>query len=299
MKKINIKIVILIFLSVILIHTFAFGSNTYTENKKATELYGSNKSGHTSNFELSQVLFPICISAIVYLSVPLFFKYKKMLFYDISQVKQFVIANSVIVCFIYFIVACFTKKIYLYYLILPIVYGFINFLLLKENIEIPSAKLHADKSDSINNNIKDTPKIKEKIPKNNIPMTWFNFWKYFRIPFGTLSILCSILNTYMLNENEITIFFIIDLIFLILCSMNLYYLYNPKPFGYVVNTSMIFVSTIYSAISTVLQNLSTQYSVIPFEIFCEQLFGVIVIMVLIWCLPNYIYFKKRKFYFES
>lgn len=141
---------------------------------------------------------------------------------------------------------------------------------------------------------------KENSPPK-LPMNWYKFWKYARFP---LSIVLSAINiayyllTYNLELNLGNIFlFLIDMLTFILMYVTYYNFYVTNSKGYKLIIFWLFFELFYYPLILSLKiSLELYSTLLKFAIcFCVTsfLFG------LIWTLPNYIYFKKRKYFFSD
>ena len=111
----------------------------------ATELYGlnnNNKFSFLNSFDI-EYLIALAISGILFMLFPIIIKVKKFMFNDKSQVRLFVIFNSVIIGFGYLLFIFFNDIYYWNYILFPFIYGIINYILLKNNIDdtIPTTEI--------------------------------------------------------------------------------------------------------------------------------------------------------------
>ncbi len=137
--------------------------------------------------------------------------------------------------------------------------------------------------------------------ENIYSMRWFNFWKYFRFP---LSIILSIANFFSifwiknLNFTGISIFI---LIFEILCFMYMCItfasLYTRKQFAYKILIIYLLVELFYTPFITMFNNYVSYFELPNITQLITEYVLTLTIWGVIWILPNYIYFKKRKSYF--
>lgn len=132
----------------------------------------------------------------------------------------------------------------------------------------------------------------------NLPMNWFNFWKYVRFPLGILVSLYNLFN-YINYEtsNLILVSLFIDIfIFAFLC-MTFSFFINRKKIGiYFINTWLI-IELLTNIFNSVVNTYFNSNYISTFTDFIITYVVTIIIVGLIWTLPNYIYFNKRKNYF--
>lgn len=120
--------------------------------------------------------------------------------------------------------------------------------------------------------------------EKQLGMLWYNFYNKIRISLGILMVLGSTItnfNSYKLYE------FSIGIIYILFLSILFYGMLKFKKWAY----PLIFVSLLLEVLSLFVEKLNT-------ETFSAAI-GVLVIMSLVWVLPNTIYFSKRKFLFEN
>ena len=138
-------------------------------------------------------------------------------------------------------------------------------------------------------------KINQELSRDNttdqedskaIPMLWYNFFTYVRLPLG---IIISIFSLFLYNYslfvyNKIALgFFFISIAMIIFYCTTLYMLHTKN------KDSMIYIviQLILECISVSINSINYSYNI---------LYGIIcfVLVFAIWFIPNYIYFKKRK-----
>jgi len=133
-------------------------------------------------------------------------------------------------------------------------------------------------NESQNNYSVELNKENENVNKE-LPIRWLKFFTYIRIPLGIVMILIQTLSL----KN----FFVI-LINLLFCSYGglvIYGLHKRKFWGWILVLILIVLETIL---------LSLRYLEISLKFF----FGYLIIVFFVWCLPNLIYFNKRKHLFN-
>lgn len=133
-----------------------------------------------------------------------------------------------------------------------------------------------------------TPSQKEQ---PNLPMNWFNFWQYFRLPVGFV---ISILNLLFSYESMTMNFFalvilLINIFLIILIGSTLYAFSLRKRSGYYMILTLLPLQTAWNIF------------VSAFDTFDLTNFYVFLILLaffsIVWICPNYIYFQKRKDFF--
>lgn len=133
---------------------------------------------------------------------------------------------------------------------------------------------------------------------NNLPLNWYKFYRYFRLP---VSIIFGILSCIGLFSNdmdfwpEATFIFAIIFILLILFYIIVLLLFDYK-IGYLLNNILIIIEIVLYSINCTLgiqNSLNTVNNVLIYMLTYILIFGVI------WGIPNYIYFKKRKYLFSK
>lgn len=133
------------------------------------------------------------------------------------------------------------------------------------------------------------------VKNNNLPMNWWNFWKYVRFPLGIfLSVINIVAYLPELEVNLITIFaFFIDIAIVAIMCVTYYHFYMHNKIGYKFLLAYLIIELICNCIdsaSTYLENYKFT-SLVDFAIPFALAFFVYGI---VWVVPNYIYFKKRK-----
>ena len=139
--------------------------------------------------------------------------------------------------------------------------------------------------------------IKEEIcvENKNLPLAWYKFYRYFRLP---LSIILSIggffsmFNNGLDNWNELAYIFAIILILFTTLQI-LTVVYFDHKVGYNLNTVLIFAESILASVNCVI-GISTELNSIETIVYMLML---LIIINIVWSLPNIIYFKNRKYLF--
>lgn len=133
-------------------------------------------------------------------------------------------------------------------------------------------------------------KNQDNISDIELPLRWFKFYTYVRIPASILFAIGLIVfietsQTIGLIENRM--FFVeASLILMIIFLVFLFYaLHKRLSVGWTLNWVAIVSDTLIAPISRV--NFLGAYLV------------AVILMSLVWFLPNYIYFKKRRHYFNK
>lgn len=138
------------------------------------------------------------------------------------------------------------------------------------------------------------------VQNNNLPMNWWNFWKYFRFPVGIIMTAVNI-TSYLpeLEVNAITIFALLtDISIVILMFTTYYHFLEQDKIGYKFTIAWLIIELISNTLNTAITSLS-DYSNITLMDFSASFFVAGAIYGLVWTLPNYIYFKKRKHCFND
>lgn len=155
---------------------------------------------------------------------------------------------------------------------------------------------------SQNTNINNIEQENNEIIKNNdLPLNWLNFWKYIRFPVGIFLSVFNIGN-YLVNEQlELNIIiilaFLIDVSSIIFMCVTFYHFAYPTKKGYALLNIWLLVELLLNSFNTTLNSSTIECStLLDFVTYFVITFTV---LGLIWTLPNYIYFKKRKYYFSD
>lgn len=131
--------------------------------------------------------------------------------------------------------------------------------------------------------------------KKKLSIKWAENFIHGIIPLRILLILVDSFRTYENIEywtNLITIFFIINACYIILMVFTYFYAKKYTKIGYKLLYSLFIIDTLIfsiSAVNNVSVGSTNEYILI--------LLILIFLTFLIWLLPNYIYFKKRKHLF--
>jgi hypothetical protein len=120
----------------------------------------------------------------------------------------------------------------------------------------------------------------------NLPLQWFKFYTYFRIPVSLVIIIISVIAVLQAKKlvAETIIFMSICALFGILVVLVFIGLHKRRLWGWKLNWALIVVEVILSS-------FGRADDVISFVI-------LLTISTLLWFLPNYIYFNKRRSIFE-
>lgn len=136
---------------------------------------------------------------------------------------------------------------------------------------------------------------------NELPMNWWTFWQYARFPLSIIAMAVNIIG-YLpnLEVNTINIFiFLIDfLFFTFMCTTYCYFFMQNNKIGYNLINAYLIIESIYFPLVnsiTIIENVDYAAMLMDFAIIFVAL---LTIWTLIWTLPNYIYFKKRKKCFD-
>lgn len=136
--------------------------------------------------------------------------------------------------------------------------------------------------------------------KEELPMNWWNFWKYFRFP---VSIFFSIFNFIgslsVLKDVQLNIYgillLVINIALIIFLCITFYFFITRKKYGF----EMLII---YSIAEVVFNSFINTFSGddVYFNNITELVISVLIIsgiVCAIWVYPNYIYFKKRRHLF--
>lgn len=126
----------------------------------------------------------------------------------------------------------------------------------------------------------------------NCSMAWWKFWQYFRLPVG---LILSIIDLYVYTEITMTptILFvlIINILLIVLLSLTLYSLIARKVMGYYLLIITLILSTLWNTFMNTFNNINCSLDISKSSM---TFFISFVILCIIWVLPNYVYFKKRR-----
>lgn len=252
----------------------------------------NNKKDDTGITEITNFIdFPASIAnfllyVIFYFAIPVFLIFIRFSWNSKKEVILFILAHNSYIFLFLSILNLLSSTLNVFDVLLPFISGFINYFLLIQHIEEPiyTTEIISQKQQWIN---------------ESMPMNWLNFNKYFRFPIGILLAFVHLIGT--LNNsiqtatiNNIYVFFLMisEIILLILLCINFYYFIHPCKEGYRLTLIMLSFGTMDSVIGA-FNNINSMHPVTFFISFCF----IFAIMAIIWIYPNYIYYKKRKFYF--
>lgn len=139
----------------------------------------------------------------------------------------------------------------------------------------------------------------EKLETKELSMFWWNFWQYIRFPIGLIFSFLNICQYLTYNfDTDLFFFFILDVSIILLMAFSFYTFTKRKKVGYTFFNIFLFVESIYNSAITTFKNLMQNNNInLDFVGFMLEFIIVLIIWGIIWVLPNYIYFKKRKNYF--
>lgn len=133
----------------------------------------------------------------------------------------------------------------------------------------------------------------------NLPMNWWNFWQYIRFPIGFISTTWNIVD-YLptLDINLINIFvFLIDLSCAFFMIVTYYHFLMRNKIGYKFLNSWLVIELIVNSLTITINGFTDNYT--NMEDFVIYFVITICIFGIVWALPNYKYFKKRKYLFDD
>ena len=150
---------------------------------------------------------------------------------------------------------------------------------------------NAKTTETIINNKREQSSVKN----NTLPMNWWNFWKYVRFPLG---IILSAVNiaAYLpeLEVNPITIFaLLIDISVVVFMFITYYHFLEQNSIGYKLINTWLIVELTLNTLNTATNSISKSTTVTLMD-FAGSFALAFLILGLVWTLPNYIYFRKRK-----
>ena len=271
MKK---KVFIVLILLFLLIPTCVFASNS--------------KNNDITNFiDIPAIFADFLLYLIFYFSIPVILILIKFTWNSKKEVLLFILAYNTYSFLFLSMLNLLSTTLNIFDIITPFISGFINYFLLIQYVEEP---------------IYTTENISQKQEELNesVPMKWLNFTKYFRLPASILvtfvysvEFLTNALQKSTINNIYIFFSIVAQFILLALLCINLYcFIYQCKE-GYRLTLIMLCIQTIDNIVST-FDNLNSMNPITFFISFCFMF----AIMAIIWIYPNYIYFKKRRFYFD-
>lgn len=132
----------------------------------------------------------------------------------------------------------------------------------------------------------------------DLPMDWYKFWKYFRFPAVIILLLYNFFNALIngssgeleISEGKFIIDVIIDIFIIIFTLITYISFCNRDKTSYSIFICYLFgVELVLSSIIDIINN----------ENLSDIGIFYLIMVGLIWILPNYIYFSKRKAYFNK
>lgn len=136
--------------------------------------------------------------------------------------------------------------------------------------------------------------------KEELPMNWWNFWKYFRFPVGIFfSIFNFIGSLSILRDVQLNIYgillLVINIALIIFLCITFYFFVARKKHGF----EMLMIYSIAEVVFNSFINTFSGDNVYLKNITELVISALIIsgIVCAIWVYPNYIYFKKRKLFF--
>lgn len=134
-----------------------------------------------------------------------------------------------------------------------------------------------------------------------LPKNWWNFWQYVRFPVGIICLVVGIVD-YLptLDVNMINIYtFLIDLAVLVIMFITYYHFLMENKIGYNFLNSWLVIELVTNALTTTTNSFADNYEGSNLLDFAIYFVITVCILGIIWTLPNYIYFKKRKSLFND
>lgn len=122
-------------------------------------------------------------------------------------------------------------------------------------------------------------------------MKWWDFNQYIRFPFGILTSISVFIRYLKLTSNSvISLLLVLNILNGILLFVTSYYFFKRTKVGYKLLNILLIYELLSNSFSFALK--SGKFDIINFCVFIS-VYGII------WTLPNYIYFKKRKSLFNN
>lgn len=153
---------------------------------------------------------------------------------------------------------------------------------------------------------------KEKVNQYPLPTAWYKFYVYFRFPLGFLYSIIGffiIYYTYNVSYYDGTNFYkltmpdimgfaiIVEVVFLIFSIIVFVMMLKLSPKAYEWNLASLIGDVIYGALFSVTKAGINMPEATPFMYIVGFLFSALIAS-LVWFLPNFIYFRKRKSLFH-
>lgn len=141
----------------------------------------------------------------------------------------------------------------------------------------------------------------QNVLQSDLPMNWWNFWKYVRFPIGVILTVINIMD-YLptLDVNVINIFaFLTDISLLVLMITTYYHFLMQNKIGYKFLNAWLIIELVCNSLNTTVEALADSYGYITLMDFVGPFFLAVCIIGIVWTVPNYIYFKKRKSLFND
>ena len=122
-------------------------------------------------------------------------------------------------------------------------------------------------------------------------MKWWDFNQYIRFPFGILSVLTFFIQYSKLTLNSISsLLFILNIANGALLIVTYYHFLKRNKVGYKLLNVFLICELLVSTFNLAIK--SEKFDIISFVVF-------IIVYGIVWTLPNYIYFRKRKSLFNN
>ena len=161
---------------------------------------------------------------------------------------------------------------------------------------------------SIDNIIEQSKRTVSNIEKNHsthcsekIPMNWWNFWQYIRFPIGIILTAINIVD-YLptLDINMINILaFLIDLSIFVFMFITYYHFLMKNKIGYKFLNAWLVIELITNVLTATTNSFTDNYEGATLMDFAIPFVLTTCIVGIVWTLPNYIYFKNRKYSFDD
>lgn len=128
----------------------------------------------------------------------------------------------------------------------------------------------------------------EEFNEKEPSMLWWDFYKYVRFPVGIITRIVYIMVFYYNSTFNGIMFFalFLDIFLGIFLIITYYHFWHKTKIGYKLINILLIIELINSSLNASIDNKSS-------------FFAILCILGLIWTLPNYIYFEKRKRFFSN
>ena len=136
---------------------------------------------------------------------------------------------------------------------------------------------------------------------SDLPMNWWKFWQYVRFPIGIIFTAINIAD-YLpaLEVNMVNIFaFLTDVSLLVLMIVTYYHFLMQNKIGYKFLNAWLIIELVCNSLNATIKTLADNYGYITLIDFVGPFLFTVCIIGIVWTVPNYMYFKKRKSLFND